>query len=81
MEVPDSVFNSFSPYQIQEEQLSRRMTLPAILHVHLVNETQSAHWRDFVSLHCALNRWLGILGFLMVKQPVITPISIYGCPD
>ena len=40
MEVPESVFNSFSPFDIQEEQLSRRTTFPSILHVQLVNETQ-----------------------------------------
>ena len=40
MEVPDCVFNSFSPFDIQEDQLSRRTTFPTILHVHLVNETQ-----------------------------------------
>ena len=40
MKVPDCVFNSFSPFDNQEEQLSRRTTFPSILHVQLVNETQ-----------------------------------------
>ena len=37
MEVPDSVFNSFSPYQIQEKPTHE---IPTILHLHLVDETQ-----------------------------------------
>ena len=40
MEVPYSVLNSFSPFDIQEEKISRRTTFPSILHVQLVNETQ-----------------------------------------
>ena len=40
MEVTDCVFNSFSPFDIQEEQLCQRTPFPTILHMHLVNETQ-----------------------------------------
>ena len=40
MEVTDCVFNSFSQFDIQEEQLCRRTTFPIILHMHLMNETQ-----------------------------------------